>query len=90
MGTQKGNGIALPILLALTACTTALPMSEYERQDRLNQLLDRYYATKAYCRSLGLAVVVEENTPERCSPVARRANGGSCPPRLGDRVLGCF
>jgi hypothetical protein len=93
METVKRHGIgvvALPLLLVITAClATKAEQAEYDRQDRHNQLLDQYYTMKAYCRSNGLAVVVEQNSPERCSGKLRRANGGFCPPGPDDRVLGC-
>jgi hypothetical protein len=91
MGKRNGLRVALPALLVvLTACATTTPeLTEYDRQDRLNQFLGNYYALKAYCRSRGLAVVVQQNSPERCTGKLRRANGGFCPPRPGDRMLGC-
>jgi hypothetical protein len=93
MDTRKRNGIglvALPALLVLAACATTLPdQTGYDRQDRLNLLLDRYHTMKANCRSRGLAVVVQQGSPERCPGKVRRANGGFCPPQLGDRVVGC-
>ncbi|HWM28133.1 MAG TPA: hypothetical protein VNQ14_06725 [Woeseiaceae bacterium] len=89
MGKRNGIRVALPVLLVLAACVTTPQQTEYDRQDRLNQLLDSYYALKAHCRSMGLAVVVQQDSPERCSGKLRRANGGFCPPQLGDRLLGC-
>lgn len=77
------------IILFLPGCGTSAPIDGYARQDRLNRFLDDYYATKSYCKSKGLAIVVEHNQAERCTMAERRSNGGYCPPRPGDRIVGC-
>lgn len=77
------------IILFLPGCGTSAPVDDYARQDRINRFLEDYYSTKSYCKSRGLAIVVEHHQAERCSMAERRENGGFCPPRPGDRIVGC-
>lgn len=94
---ERTTGKSAPVIvgaliLFLPGCSTSAAASvtdDYSRQDREIRFLEQYFSTKHYCNSRGLPIVVEFNQPDHCSNAVRRANGGFCPPRLGDRIVGC-